>query len=88
MTKEFGSGLDGFLIPTPKISGILNGLDTCKWDPATDTELAARFTVKNLSDRIENKTFLQGELGLETDPRYSSACHDHPHRSRKVWTSL
>ncbi len=69
MTKEFGSGLDPFLRAHPeKVTGILNGLDTIKWDPATDGELAARVSFKNLPDRSINKSFLQGELGLEINP--------------------
>ncbi len=69
MTEEFGSGLETFLSSrSEKVSGILNGLDTIKWDPATDSELAARFTSKNLPDRSINKSFLQSELGLEIDP--------------------
>ncbi len=69
MTEEFGSGLDGFLSAHPeKISGILNGLDTRKWDPVTDADLAARVTFKNLSDRTINKSVLQDELGLQPDP--------------------
>ncbi len=69
MTEEFGSGLAGFLSARPeKISGILNGLDTRKWDPATDPETAARVTFKNLEDRTINKSFLQLELGLQEDP--------------------
>jgi starch synthase len=69
MTEEFGSGLDEFLrAHVEKMTGILNGLDTCKWDPATDSELSARVTYKNLPDRAINKSFLQNELGLENDP--------------------
>jgi starch synthase len=69
MTEEFGAGLAGFLSThSEKITGILNGLDTRKWDPLTDAELAARVTIKNLSDRTINKSFLQDELGLQVDP--------------------
>ncbi len=68
-TKEFGSGLATFLSAhDEKITGILNGLDTSKWDPATDGELAARFDFNNLAKRSINKSFLQDELGLEIDP--------------------
>lgn len=68
LTDEFGSGLATFLRTRPEnITGILNGLDTNKWDPATDGELAARFTFKNLPERSTNKSFLQAELGLEMD---------------------
>jgi starch synthase len=69
MTEDFGSGLDTFLSAHgEKITGILNGLDTSKWDPATDIDLAARFTFDNLAKRSTNKSFLQGELGFEIDP--------------------
>jgi starch synthase len=69
MTEQFGSGLEIFLSThQEKITGILNGLDTRKWDPATDRELAAKVTIKNLPYRSINKSFLQNELSLETDP--------------------
>ena len=69
LTEEFGSGLGAFLSAhSTKICGILNGLDTYKWDPATDKELAANFTSDNLQARFINKTFLQEEMGLETNP--------------------
>jgi starch synthase len=69
MTAEFGSGLDRFLSAhNEKVTGILNGLDTQRWDPATDVELTAMFSIKNLADRSINKSFLQDELGLEANP--------------------
>jgi len=69
MTEEFGSGLHYFLrAHAKKVTGILNGLDTHKWDPATDKELTTIFSSTNLPDRVANKTFLQGELGLEVNP--------------------
>ncbi len=69
LTKEFGSGLDRFLSThSEKITGILNGLDTRRWDPSSDGVLASQYTIKDLSTRKVNKTFLQGELGFEIDP--------------------
>jgi starch synthase len=69
LSEEFGSGLETFLAShAEKITGILNGLDTKKWDPSTDGELASRFTVRNLAVRATNKSFLQDELDLEIDP--------------------
>ena len=69
LTKEFGSGLDSFLkIRAEKITGILNGLDTRKWDPIKDVELAANFSSNDLQNRSVNKSFLQEELGLEINP--------------------
>jgi starch synthase len=70
LTEDFGSGLHRFLrTHHKKITGILNGLDTLKWDPLTDVELAAKYSIANLPARAENKTFLQQELGLEINPR-------------------
>ena len=70
LTEEFGSGLDAFLkAHSSKISGILNGLDTHKWDPTSDKDLELNFSSSSLSERQANKTFLQSELGLEIDPR-------------------
>ncbi|MGE5123571.1 MAG: glycogen synthase, partial [Acidobacteriaceae bacterium] len=60
MTDEFGSGLQAFLrAQAGKVTGILNGLNTVKWDPSTDVELAASFSITNLSARAVNKAFLQ-----------------------------
>lgn len=68
MTEEFGSGLQRFLkARSKKISGILNGLDTSKWDPTTDVNLVANFSFMDIQSRQENKLFLQEELGLAQD---------------------
>jgi starch synthase len=68
MTEEFGSGLQVFLrAMAGKITGILNGLDTERWDPATDQALGQPYSVDNLSNRMINKRLLQAELGLEED---------------------
>ena len=69
LSEEFGSGLDTFLkIRHEKITGILNGLDTVRWNPIKDAELAANFSSNNLQARVVNKSFLQEELGLEINP--------------------
>lgn len=69
MTEEFGSGLDAFLKANAgKISGILNGVDTHKWDPLTDTDIAFKFSPGHLESRAGNKAFLQQEMDLAIDP--------------------
>ena len=69
LTPEFGSGLQTFLrAHSKKITGILNGLDTRKWDPSTDLELAVNYSPANLPARSANKSFLQEELGLDDSP--------------------
>ncbi len=65
-TPEYGNDLYDFLnLRADRLSGIINGLDTRLWDPATDRELLVRFTTDTLADRIQNKLALQKELGLE-----------------------
>lgn len=71
MTSEFGSGLHFFLqTHAEKISGILNGLDTRKWDPSIDQELVSTYSAQNLSARVANKSSLQDEQDLSRDPTF------------------
>ena len=68
-TPEFGMGLDGLLRHRSAVlTGILNGIDTDRWNPGTDPHLPARFDAKHLSRRAENKSALQARMGLATDP--------------------
>jgi starch synthase len=70
LTENFGSGLHIFLrAHREKITGILNGLDTYRWNPASDAELTANYSIGNLPSRSANKILLQQELGLEINPR-------------------
>lgn len=65
-TPEFGEGLDGILRDRNYVlQGILNGIDTTSFDPATDTRIAATFDVDHMSGKAECKRKLQEELGLE-----------------------
>lgn len=47
-----------------KLSGILNGIDTDKFDPATDPALACNYNFKNRGQKFRNKRALQQQLGL------------------------
>ena len=68
LTPEFGLGLEDFLQSRKsKISGILNGLDTEKWNPETDKALPARFTSTSLSGRVTDKVALLNEIGFAGD---------------------
>jgi len=68
MTPEGGNGLDGLLrARRDDVHGILNGLDTGVWDPATDARLAKTFDVEKPERRIANKLALQARLGLPQD---------------------
>ncbi len=66
LTPEFGCGLVDFLKTRRKVlDGILNGLDTEKWDPETDPLIAQQFSKNTLSQRLVNKRFLQHQFKLE-----------------------
>jgi len=47
-----------------KFCGIVNGIDTVFFDPETDRHLAANYSVETIGSKIENKRFLQRQLGL------------------------
>jgi len=68
-TPMAGMGLDGLLRGrTASLHGVLNGIDTLEWDPATDRHLPARFDAQNLPARATNKAALQAAFGLAQDP--------------------
>lgn len=69
-TPEFGMGLDGLLRSRAKVlTGILNGIDTEYWDPATDPYLEANFDARRVGGRAANKRALRKRLGLADDDR-------------------
>ncbi|NNE43239.1 MAG: glycogen synthase, partial [Gemmatimonadetes bacterium] len=64
-TKEFGVGMDELLRARKEsLIGILNGVDTDVWDPATDPHLEQRYSAKSLWRKEKNKAALLQELGL------------------------
>ena len=66
-TPAYGEGLqDLFLRREGVLSGILNGIDTKSYDPATDKALAHNYS--DPDGKGPNKAALQQELGLEVDP--------------------
>ncbi len=65
-TDADGMGLDGLLRQrSARLSGILNGIDTVQWNPATDPNIAARYDIAKISTKARNKAALQRRLGLE-----------------------
>ncbi|SHJ87265.1 starch synthase [Bradyrhizobium lablabi] len=66
---EAGMGLDGLLrARSDVLSGILNGIDTSVWNPATDPHIASPFSVTSLAARAANKAALQRRFGLTPAP--------------------
>jgi starch synthase len=47
-----------------QLSGILNGIDTKAWNPATDPHLYRSYSAHCLEDKGSNKADLQAQLGL------------------------
>ncbi len=64
-TPEYGFGLDGLLRERKAVlSGILNGVDYERWNPATDKYLPAHYTPEDLNGKRECKRALLQEMGL------------------------
>jgi starch synthase len=69
LTPEYGQGLDPILRERrDRLFGILNGIDTEVFNPATDPQIASPFSLSNPEKRVENKAALQAEVGLQTRP--------------------
>ncbi|MER2607319.1 MAG: glycogen synthase GlgA [Siculibacillus sp.] len=69
-TTEGGMGLSGLLSGrTGVVSGILNGIDTEVWNPASDPLIAAHYDAGSPSSRKPNKSALQRRFGLKVDRR-------------------
>ena len=65
-TPAFGEGLQDVLcLRGADVSGILNGLDTETYDPATDPNLVCNYSADCPERKRENKLALLAELGLD-----------------------
>ncbi|HKG57554.1 MAG TPA: glycogen/starch synthase [Candidatus Limnocylindrales bacterium] len=68
LTPQYGMGLNGTLrAKGDRFVGILNGLDTTLWDPATDRDIVAPFSRGDVRGKAACRRELLVELGL--DPR-------------------
>jgi starch synthase len=67
-TPAYGESLEGLMsFISGKLTGILNGIDTESYNPATDKNIAETFTADSLENRRTNKIALQEEVGLEVN---------------------
>ena len=68
-TPEFGMGLDGLLRARRDVlTGIVNGIDTTIWSPASDQHLALSYVPRNFTQRRQaNKRAVEQRLGLDQD---------------------
>ena len=67
-SAEFGMGLDGLInMRSRDLYGIVNGIDTDIWNPATDKHLAVNYTARTLKDRRSNRMAVEERFGLDRD---------------------
>ena len=67
-TERFGCGLDGFIRHNVPVIGILNGIDTDAWNPATDAHLPARYDADHLAGKDVCRDLLLEASGLRPGP--------------------
>lgn len=65
----YGEGLDGLMRARANcLSGIVNGIDTEEYNPATDTKIEKNYNVRSFQKgKGQNKESLQRDLGLAVD---------------------
>jgi starch synthase len=69
-TASGGFGLHHtFLGLHDRLVGVLNGIDLSIWDPATDPNIPARYSLTDLSGKATCRKALQREFGLPENPR-------------------
>lgn len=68
-TRDQGHGLDWLLRSrSDRLAGIANGVDYSIWNPETDPDIAANFSVDDMSGKRECKIDLLRRFGLPQDP--------------------
>lgn len=66
-TPEFGNGMDGVIgTRLDDLHGLLNGIDTAVWNPATDKCLPARYSSDDLAGKAKCRAKLLKEFGWST----------------------
>jgi starch synthase len=64
-SDEFGCGMQGVLRErSADLYGIVNGIDTSEWNPATDPLIPANYSAEDLSGKAECKAALQERFGI------------------------
>jgi starch synthase len=65
-TPEFGCGLEGVIqARTGDLSGLINGVDTAVWNPATDTLIPARYSASDLAGKRACRSALLRQCGFD-----------------------
>ena len=67
--EKLGCGMHGLLnARRANLTGILNGIDTGEWNPATDPHLVTHYSNANMTGKAANKEALQSRFGLNLEP--------------------
>ena len=68
LTPDYGFGFDGILrTRAADLLGIVNGIDTATWDPASDRFLPVNFDARTLDRKATLKRALLEQVGLPAD---------------------
>jgi starch synthase len=77
-TPEFGCGMEGVVQTRAEdLSGLINGVDTDVWNPATDAMIPARYSSGNLAGKRACRAALLAHCGFEasfTGPIFGMIC--------------
>ncbi len=69
LTPEFGLGMDDVLRPRASdLFGVLNGIDTEVWNPATDHHLPFHYDVSTVDKKEDVKKFLLSKTTIPYEP--------------------
>jgi starch synthase len=81
-TPEFGNGMDGVIgTRLDDLHGLINGIDTSVWNPATDASLLARYSADDLSGKAKCRAKLFKEFGWSAafkGPVFGMVCRFTP----------
>lgn len=71
-TPTSGCGLEGVLTELrDRLTGIVNGIDTEAWDPATDKALAAQFDAATLSGKVICRDAVASRMRVHPEPGHA-----------------
>src|SRR5476649_1316901 len=77
-TPEFGCGMEGVIqARVDDLSGLINGVDTAVWNPATDRQIPAKYSPRDLTGKAACRRELLRQCGLDpafAGPVYGMVC--------------
>jgi len=68
LSKEYGFGLDGVLRKrAPALTGIINGIDYNEWNPAADSFIPQKYSVRDMEGKRKCKLRLLKDCNMKPD---------------------